>query len=244
MTADHGASYREGVPRRAARGQNLADILRVPLIIKRPGQREGGPIDGRVESVDILPTVADVLGARVNFDVDGRSLQRAGPAGTRRVFIDRSFARVRRRDVTDVMATSPASVSRRIARFGTGDPGSLYVVPGTAELIDKAVAEFRSDPRDVRATLESQAGFASVDPQSETLPLLVRGRLFDRSRPALAVAVNGRIAATTVPFEERSATWYSTMIPEASLRPGSNAVGVYLIGRDRAGIVLTPVTLQ
>lgn len=244
VTADHGASYREGVPRRAARGHNLADILRVPLIIKRPSQREGGPVDGPVESVDILPTVADVLGARVNFAVDGRSLARAGPARTRRVFIERSFERVRRRDVTDVLATSPASVSRRIARFGTGDLRSLYVVPGTEDLIDREVAEFGSDRRDVRATLENHTGFTNVDPQSETLPLLVRGRLFDRSRPTLAIAVNGRLVATTVPFEERSATWYSTMIPETSLRAGANTIGLYQIGRDRVGTVLTPVALH
>ena len=244
VTADHGASYREGVPRRAARGQNLADILRVPLIVKPPGQREGGPADGLVESVDILPTVADILGARVNFDVDGRSLQRAGPARTRRVFIDRSFERVRRRDVSDVLATSPASVSRRIARFGTGDPRSLYVVPGTADLINREVAELRRDSRDARATMENHAGFTNVDPESGTLPLLVRGRLFDRSRPTLAVAINGRIAATTVPFEERSATWYSTMIPETSLRAGRNTVDLYLVGRDGAGAVLTRVALQ
>jgi hypothetical protein len=244
VTADHGASYREHVPRRAARRQNLADILRVPLIIKRPGQREGGAIDGLVESVDILPTVAEILGARVNFDVDGRSLLRSGPVRTRRVFVERSFERVRRRDVTDVLATSPASVSRRIGRFGTGDPRSLYVVPGTADLIDREVSEFRSDARDVRATIENHTGFANVDPDSETLPLLVRGRLLDRSRAALAVAVNGRIVATTVPFEERGATWYSTMIPETSLRAGRNTVDLYLVGRDRAGIVLTPVALQ
>lgn len=244
VTADHGASYREGVPRRAARGQNLADILRVPLIVKRPGQREGGPVDGPVESVDILPTMADVLGARLTFDVDGRSLLRPGPARTRRVFIDRSFERVRRRDVTDVLATSAASVSRRIARFGTGDPGLLYVVPGTADLIGREVSGFRAEARDVRATLENQAGFAEVDPRAETLPLLVRGRLFERSGPTLAVVVNGRIVATTMPFEERSATWYSTMVPESALRGGRNTVDLYLVARDRAGVVLTPVALQ
>jgi hypothetical protein len=244
VTADHGASYREGMPRRAARGQNLAEILRVPLIVKLPGQRDGGPVDGIVESVDILPTIADVLGARLTFDVDGRSLQRKGPERAGRVFIDRSFERIRRRDVTDVLTTSPASISRRIARFGSGDPGSIYVVPGTADLIGMDVSGFRSNRRDVSATLENHAGFANVDPRAETLPLLVRGRLFERSKPTLAVAVNGRIVATTVPFEERSATWYSTMIPESALRAGRNEVALYLVERDRAGAVLTVVTLQ
>jgi hypothetical protein len=117
-------------------------------------------------------------------------------------------------------------------------------VPGTADLINREVAELRRDSRDARATMENHAGFTNVDPESGTLPLLVRGRLFDRSRPTLAVAINGRIAATTVPFEERSATWYSTMIPEASLRAGRNTVDLYLVGCDGAGAVLTRVALQ
>ena len=244
VTADHGASHREGLPRRLARGRNLSDILRVPLIIKRPGQRDGGGSDGPVESIDILPTVADVLGARLNFTVDGRSLLGGTRQRDHRTFIDRSFERVRRRDVTDVLATSAASVARRVERFGTGDLGAVFVVPGTADVIGREVIDFRIDSREVQGTLENQLGFANVDPQAETLPLLVRGRLLERSRPTLAIAVNGRLVATTVPFEERRATWYSTMIPEWALRAGRNEVGVYVVGRDGTAPVLTPVRLQ
>ncbi len=53
--------------------RNLADIVRVPLFVKRPAQRDGAVVDGIVESVDVLPTIADMLGMRLPFPVDGRS---------------------------------------------------------------------------------------------------------------------------------------------------------------------------
>jgi hypothetical protein len=242
VTADHGASYREGVPRRAARAQNQTDILRVPLIIKRPRQREGGPVDGLVESIDILPTIADVVGTRLPFQIDGRSLLAPEGRRRRRVFIERSFTNIRRREVADFQAGTAASVGRRLARFGAQTPQSLYAVPGTIDLLGRAVADLPQRPGTSRADIESRTGFDAVDLAADTLPLLVRGRLFDRSRPTLAVAVNGRIAATTVPFEERNATWFSTMIPDDSLKAGANDVRVYVIEGSASAVTLVTTT--
>ena len=39
--------------------------MSVPLFIKLPGQTEGRIDDRNVESVDILPTIADVLGISI-----------------------------------------------------------------------------------------------------------------------------------------------------------------------------------
>ena len=58
--------------------ETFADIARVPLFIKYPGQR-GGSVDSRiVRTIDIFPTIADVLGIRLPWAVDGRLL--LGPA--------------------------------------------------------------------------------------------------------------------------------------------------------------------
>ena len=238
VTADHGASHREGAARRAATARNAADILRVPLFVKRPGQRQGGPVDGLVESIDILPTVADAVGTRLSFPVDGRSL--LAPEGRRRsrVFIDRSFVRIARREFPDLDTLTRTSVARRIARFGTGSTASLYAAPGTLHLLGQKVADFPQQAASLRADIENPAGFRSVDLDAQTLPLVVRGRFFSRSRPTLAIAVNGRIAATTVPFEERETSWYSTMIPEAALGAGANDVEVYVVeGRPGAEVL-------
>ncbi len=65
ITSDHGASYRDGRSRRQPQMQrNIADILRVPLFIKLPGQRRGEVVDRIAETVDILPTILDVVGAK------------------------------------------------------------------------------------------------------------------------------------------------------------------------------------
>jgi hypothetical protein len=240
VTADHGASHREGTARRAATSRNAADILRVPLLIKRPGQRDGGPVDGLVESIDILPTVADVVGTRLSFPVDGRSL--LAPEGRRRarVFVDRSFIRVARREFPDLQALTKTSLERRIGRFGTGSLTSLYAAPGTRDLLGRQVVDFSQQTGSVKAHIENLSGFQAVDLEAHTLPLIVRGRFFSRARPTLAIAVNGRIVATTVPFEEREASWYSTMIPESALGAGANDVQVYIVeGRPGAQVLQT-----
>jgi hypothetical protein len=243
VTADHGASYREGMPRRAVRTQNMADIIRVPLFIKRPSQRVGAIVDGVAESVDILPTIADLLGARLPFQVDGRSLFGApGPSRTTRTFIARSLTRVNTRDVTNWYQSSEVSVSRRIARFGVGTYDALYAVAGTGELIGRPVEAYSRREGTVRVRLAAPEEFLDVNLGSDTLPLHVRGRVYGRVTQPLAVVVNGNIAATTTPYQERGASVFATMIPEQSLRAGRNEIATFLV--DQVGgattLVATP----
>ena len=76
VTADHGVSFRAGDRRRTPTPTNLHDVANVPLFVKTPGQREGRVADGVVRTIDVLPTIARVLGVRLT-GVDGV------PAGTR-----------------------------------------------------------------------------------------------------------------------------------------------------------------
>jgi hypothetical protein len=241
VTADHGASYREGMPRRTARTRNLADIMRVPLFIKRPGQTDGAIVDGVAESVDILPTIADVLGARLPFEVDGRTLlDGAGPERAAPTFIDRGVTRASRREQTDWRPSSGVSMARRIARFGVGTYDPLYAVPGTHALIGQSLDSYVTREGTIRVRLAAPETFRDVDLASDALPLHVRGRVFGRVRQPLAVVVNGRIAATTTPYLEQGASVFATMIPEHALRAGSNDVTTFLV--DNTGGTPTLVT--
>ena len=71
VTADHGVSFRPGHSRRIPDKENLADLLSVPLFVKLPGQNSGRVSDSNVESVDILPTIAEILGIELTEPVDG-----------------------------------------------------------------------------------------------------------------------------------------------------------------------------
>jgi hypothetical protein len=238
VTADHGASYRESTPRRGISIRNLADIVRVPLFIKLPGQRDGAIVDGIAESVDVLPTIADVLGMRLPFPVDGRSLVGERQARTSRTFIDRSALRITTRDVTKWGPSSQVSLTRRMARFGVGAYDPLYAVPGTADLVGQPPGAFDRRAGDVQIMLRDAKALADVDIAAPTLPLHIRGRVLGRVTNPLAVVVNGRIVATTRSYQERGASVFSTMIPEGALRPGRNDVTVFIVETTRRAITL------
>lgn len=86
VTADHGVSDLPAAPGRAlteADGVilNAELLVRVPLFIKVPHQTEGVTVIGDAQHIDIVPTVADVLGLEVPWTVAGRSVfQEPAPA--------------------------------------------------------------------------------------------------------------------------------------------------------------------
>jgi arylsulfatase A-like enzyme len=55
--------------------QNLGEMLFVPLFIKEPQQTEGQTSTANATSLDILPTVADILGLSLPWQAEGRSLR-------------------------------------------------------------------------------------------------------------------------------------------------------------------------
>jgi len=74
ITADHGVSFRVNDKRRPISKTNYQDIMSVPLFIKVPNQVEGVISDSNVESIDILPSIADILDISVPWPVDGQSV--------------------------------------------------------------------------------------------------------------------------------------------------------------------------
>src|SRR5690606_20111023 len=74
VTSDHGidATY-PGFIRQEA-GDNLDELYRIPLFVKAPGQTEGEVRDDPASTVDVLPSIVDLLGIEVAWDFDGHSL--------------------------------------------------------------------------------------------------------------------------------------------------------------------------
>lgn len=73
ITADHGESFRHGYWGHI--GPFLfEDLIHVPLIIRTPGQRTGRRIQDVVESIDVFPTIVDLIGGAVPGTLEGNSL--------------------------------------------------------------------------------------------------------------------------------------------------------------------------
>jgi arylsulfatase A-like enzyme len=79
VTADHGESFRHGYGAHTGPGM-FDEIIRVPLIIKLPGQNQAMHSELMAEQVDIAPTVAEIAGLNAPALWEGRSLLAAWTA--------------------------------------------------------------------------------------------------------------------------------------------------------------------
>jgi Sulfatase len=214
LVADHGMSFRVGHGRRLVRRGNVADIAPVPFFLKAPGQHRGRISDKPVQTIDVLPTIADVLDVRIPWQVDGRSaLAPAEPR--RREVIAKKFRNTYLVDTPGYEADKQAALERKLRLFGDG----LYRFGPRPDLIG------RRAPDGGRPV--------TVDPGSGFMPTHVTGAIRDGRRGGgrvVAVAVNGRIVATgrTFTLEGADEEQYSVMIPERSLRSGRNSIRVLL----------------
>jgi hypothetical protein len=235
ITADHGASYLEGRSRRQPQPEqhNLSDILQVPLLMKLPGQRHGEIVDRMAETVDILPTILDVLGARASPRLDGRSLiDGQVPERSSRTFFLRNRFNTAPRALGDLSADRAASLERKEHRFGRGDLMALYAPSGARYLLGMNVSRSGIHPApDVHITINNPRQFEAVKRDSDPLPLYVRGVLStSRSDPlSVAVVVNGIVAAITHSYRERDGHMFGTLIPETALRDGNNTVAAFVV---------------
>jgi hypothetical protein len=244
VTADHGYSFDVGVlSRRKLSETNVEEIGPVPFFVKAPGRMEGAVDDSLVRTVDIVPTIADLIGVRVPWRHDGRSAFSAATRERDEVRIPtRSFDRVIRIDGEELVRRRRAIRVARARTFGTGvqsrrlfgDPwATVYRVGPHSELLDRRVAGLRVTGRGRAGATIANAGLVRhVTPGADLLPTRVAGTL-GRSRPGvlrdLAVAVNGRIRAVGRSFRLRFRPdeYFSFVVPEDSLRPGGNAVEVF-----------------
>ena len=74
VVADHGMAFVAGQDRRTPANETLADLMSVPIFIKTPQQSAGHTTDRSVETIDVLPTIADIIRMPLPGVVDGASL--------------------------------------------------------------------------------------------------------------------------------------------------------------------------
>jgi hypothetical protein len=241
VTADHGVSFRPGESQRFVTDANHADIMWVPLFIKMPQQRQGGVDDRNVETIDILPSIADALGARIAWRVDGQSVLQPGATARPEKAIDTpvsptNLLELKRLTFPAEPPSWPALLAQQSRLFGADTPAAALLARGPfPELIGRAAGGGAAAPFSVALT-DAQL-YDAVDPASGLVPSFVRGRLTPLAGaagpPAVAVAVNGVIAATTQAFvaDDRTLT-FGVLLPDSAFRPGANDVEVFAVSRS------------
>ncbi len=237
VVADHGVSFKKGqFDRRDVNRGNIDEITPVPLLVKRPGQDKGSVSRSVVRTIDVLPTIADVLGAKLPEKVDGRS-----------AFSDE----VKRRDeVTMLKRNLKGSITlsldefererdeelaKRVRLFGTGaDPADrIYRIGPNQNLIGQPA---RSTGRSqARASIADSGELAKVNTKSFLIPNWITGRVSGGSGLDIAIAVNGRIAGVgnTFKLATGGGELFGVMVPPSSLKNGRNEVKIYEVAGGR-----------
>lgn len=233
VVSDHGVSFRPAGRRRAFVDATLADVAFVPLFVKRPGQEKAAVDDDPVQTVDILPTIADTLGVRVPWRTDGEPLFGASPRERYVFFGDRGrFERA----PGDLVAGREASLRRQLALFGSADgvPGLFGIGPNGA-LLGREVASLGARAGEARAELEQEAALGAVDLAAPVVPARLTGRIVGEgpARRDLAVGVNGRVVAVASSYPAVGDERFSVLVPESSLRQGANDVELFWVRSPR-----------
>ncbi len=225
VTADHGASFRPGQPPRE--GASPEEALWVPLLIKAPGQTAGQSHREPVSTLDILPTLVDILGAEAPWPFAGTSA------------LSQSAAAADLPDASEALAW-------KTAVFGDAlDFEPPLRTNRHAALIGLEVSALSTAPaRNLELVKLEPGSVLEFDPAASLAPLFITGTLQRGGRRGdccdLAFAVNGRIATVqrTHAAASRAYLRFQTLLPRSALAPGANRLAVYDVRKSRRGVWL------
>lgn len=245
VMSDHGVSFRPSMSRRLPTDVSLPDILSVPLFIKRPNQNEGRIDDRMVESIDVLPTIVDLLGLEATFGLDGHSLlDELRPERSHRLFQgERGPVRL-----NNSFESKYETLDRMLNIFGSGkEPDRLFTIGPRPELIGRELTDLQViDRSEVEVEIKFPR-WLTGDEWKEIVPCYFDGRV--RVKPAtklpveLAIAVNGTIRATTRTYlDSKIRDIWTAMVPESSLRDGDNEVQVFVVNSTAGKLTLASAT--
>lgn len=233
VAADHGTSTFLPDVARVATPANAEEVYRVPLFIKAAGQSEGRVVDDVAMTVDLLPTLIDLLDIDTDWEMDGHSLL-DGSAAT--------VAPLVRPDVEPLFDL----VARHAADFPHGwDWTALAAVGEHGGLVGAALADLEvGQPSGLRWSPNNPGAFAAVPDGAGEAPQLVTGTVAsagEQPPPALVLVVNGTVAGVTGGYRPAEGEWAFSAMLGPFLRDGANEIEAYEVtteqGRPRLHLV-------
>lgn len=239
VVADHGIAIRPGVDhQRRITDESVGEIAAIPLFVKTPNA-EGGVIDDRrALTIDVLPTIADVIDARLPDGVEGVSL--LGPP-------------VEREQTTTVGPDGAVTygadghekleVAARIESwFPDGNPYALRP-PGSPDLIGQTLDTSTLPVSGLSAEIMEADLYADVDLSSEVVPARIGASLHEQvDEPVVvAVVVNGKVGALTRTFRDDEGASLLSLVDPALFVDGSNRIElVEVTGSGELARIATP----
>ncbi|MFZ6005509.1 MAG: sulfatase-like hydrolase/transferase [Actinomycetota bacterium] len=232
VVSDHGVSVLPPDFGRVRTDANEQQLLRVPMFIKAPGQLAGEVIDRPAQSIDLLPSLIDLLDIDTDWEFDGHSLF-DGSEPSIEPLVGRSFA--------------PALevVRRHTSEIPGLDWVGLAAVGEHAELVGQNLDELRlGAPSDLSWSPDHEDDFARLPTASGAAPQLLTGVIHTSSEdpPELIVAVNGVVAGTTGGYQVTEGGMRFSSFLGPFLRTGANEIRAFVVEDTSSGPLLREVS--
>jgi hypothetical protein len=266
VTADHGHAFAAQEPERGVSKEQYEQILWAPLIVKAPGQTDGdgGIDDGNVMSIDILPTIADLLGVTIPWEVDGVPADEAAderdpavkwvdddPAnrwhaedGSGRIAVD-AEAGFRKLLTLDGI---PWSGSGSGGGSGAGDPDAVWKRTPFGDLVGEDVdaAGEVGEPAEASVHLVTPPTRLDDIDLDDRLPLEVVGETDLPVGTVVAYALNGTVAAVTTvePAHIDLGPFAHGLLPPDLFVAGDNDLTAYVVEGTPADPTLRPLDVD
>lgn len=226
VTGDHGIAFEPGLPKRGATPTTQGDIAWVPLFVKMPEQTEGETVDAPVQSIDVVPAIAEALDVEGARPMDGIPLDRSAGTERRRV--------LGALDLPHDIAPLRAAVEARFERF----PAVRHwldlfrVAPEEAgRWLGQVVARERIHEV-VTASVEVPEAIARASSIDGRLPALVKGALLGNMEDrgdTVAVAIDDRIVAITETYRTPGGERFYALVSPTAYRDPPNSIRLFLI---------------
>ncbi len=249
VTADHGVSFAAGLERgtRELRAENQHEVAWVPLIVKSPGQRAGEVRNDNAMGIDVAPTVADLAGVDIPWEVDGISLAGDRRTDEEKLWFNEPGIQVDVDEAIGFAAVLESGLSDLV--LVEEGPEGAFVLRRYGNLVGRPADAFE-EGRGVAGTahLDRPDAFRALDPAASTVPSLVTGHVElhpDEHRlTTVAVVLNGVVAGASELYEEGSERHrFAAVVSPRHMKAGSNSVGVFAVGREPGPVVLRPLTI-
>jgi Sulfatase len=234
VTSDHGIDITPPGFTRAPSDDNLDELFRIPLFVKAPGQTEGEVRDDPASTVDVLPSLVDLLDIEADWRFEGHSL------------FDGSEPKIDRLVTSDVQAAFDVA-RRQAAQFPRGEGWDDLAAVGEGEdLVGRPAADYEiGTPSDLALSFDRRDLLTNLS-LSDQVPYSLRGSLTgsNGTPPELVVALNGTFAGTIGGYRPDGNAWKFSGLMANYFVDGPNDVVAYQVERSGSQITLHEVAAR
>ena len=225
VVSDHGLAFAPGKSKRIPEAETLADVARVPLFVKYPGQKHGKQDLRKVQTIDIFPTIAALLDLPLAVAVDGKSL------------IDEHWQPVRRHvlEAADNIPDFEAAIdirqaSERINRVLTPGKSAMdsFGSSKSRAFIGKPVSEDTPAAPKGILLVDRLEAYATLDIEVDTLPARLSGSVEGIPEGTeIMVGLNRTFAGSGVTYDDQGSL--SVMLDPRLFQRGFNEIAAYIL---------------